>query len=420
MPDFTPTISSGKKKDFMTSSTFASLDIDTRLKRGLAEVMKYVTMTRVQEQTLPTALSGVDLLAQAKTGTGKTLGFLIPSIDNLLYFHPNFKTGIDLLVATPGRLIDHLQSTPGFREQCASVKVLILDEADQMLEMGFRPDLTRIISYLPKDRQSLLFSATMPKSLMDVCKIAQQTHKKVPQAVVVAPVDQITNMMQRHPNNFKVMIFFVTAPRIPTIEMHSRKSQSYRTKAAKQFRDGTKLVLFTSDVSARGVDYPDVTLVMQVGMTEREPYMYVLFFFKFDFFFIRNFLVLAPFESKFCLSLLTELPIQFETYVPCKDTHPEVFTHVTRMLNDIKKDPEMRKAAAQAYQAWIGFYNGYLRKLRWNKPELVRMGTEFARSINALDVQGNPPALLRRTVGKMGLKGIRGLTIVNSPNDLVY
>eukprot|EP00501_MAST-03F_sp_TOSAG23-6_P001325 GSMAST32.ASY1.ANO1.1373.1 assembled CDS len=376
----------------MTSSTFASLDIDTRLKRGLAEVMKYVTMTRVQEQTLPTALSGVDLLAQAKTGTGKTLGFLIPSIDNVLRCRQRL-SGTCSMVGGTNKKTDikriksgiDLLSTPGFREQ-----------------------------------QSLLFSATMPKSLMDVCKIAQQTHKKVPQAVVVAPVDQITNMMQRHPNNFKVMIFFVTAPRIPTIEMHSRKSQSYRTKAAKQFRDGTKLVLFTSDVSARGVDYPDVTLVMQVGMTEREPYMYVLFFFKFDFFFIRNFLVLAPFESKFCLSLLTELPIQFETYVPCKDTHPEVFTHVTRMLNDIKKDPEMRKAAAQAYQAWIGFYNGYLRKLRWNKPELVRMGTEFARSINALDVQGNPPALLRRTVGKMGLKGIRGLTIVNSPNDLVY
>merc|ERR1719223_1312715 len=197
----------------------------------------------------------------------------------------------DILVATVGRLLDHLQNTTGFSDQVQALQVLVLDEADQLLEMVFQPDIKRIISYLPQQRQSLLFSATVPDSVHKVAHLAMRpgfnfintvpagednTHLHVKQeAFVVELQDQLTaltNIIAKHQSedpNYKVIVFFTTARltgylaemfqrsgalgRI--LEIHSRKSQSFRTKASDSFRKGSGLVLFTSDVSARGVDY---------------------------------------------------------------------------------------------------------------------------------------------------------------------
>lgn len=480
------------KKYYMTEESFGSLNIDARLARGISDILQYETMTRVQSQTIPISLSGVDLLAQAKTGTGKTLAFLIPAIQSvnkstrgikiliisptrelanqicteankLTHFYQGFNTvsmvggtkktkdkrmisqGISLLVATPGRLLDHLANTPNFKQLVQNLSILILDEADQMLEMGFRPDLTKIASYLPQNRQTLLFSATMPPALMEVCQIVvkpdfqyintipkseQQTHKSVPQKFVVAPInDLLTSVLreikieiQKNPHNFKIMAFFVTArlvgymaeflrnARLPVVEIHSRKSQSYRTKASNKFRDGNKMIMTTSNVSARGVDYPDVSLVLQVGLTDREVYIHRIGRTARAQTNVngRGVLLLHPFEKNFSLGNLKGLPIEEEKY---NSLDNEIYGLAQNSLTNNPKG--LRVPASQAYQSWLGYYNTYLKKLRLSKENLVENAYEFARTINALDENGMPPALQKRTVGKMNLKGVRGLNIMN-------
>ena len=211
--------------------------------------------------------------------------------------------GVDILVATPGRLLDHIQNSRGVRELLDSVSVLVLDEADKLLEMGFKKDIDTIVSYLPPTghRQTLLFSATMPDQLAQLVRniIApthqtidtvgdDQTNVQVKQEYVISPFkDQIPifyQMVKEHmasERDYKIIAFFVTARMtqfmanlfndclgIPTLEIHSRKSQSQRTSTSDKFRKGKNVIMFSSDVSARGVDYPDVTLVLQVRLPD--------------------------------------------------------------------------------------------------------------------------------------------------------
>ncbi|GMH60491.1 hypothetical protein TrRE_jg4123, partial [Triparma retinervis] len=326
--------------------------------------MRYEYMTEVQAQTLPICLSGVDTLAKAKTGTGKTLAFLIPALEIIsqtrqaprgsiltLILSPtrelasqieteakkltkyeaintvcviggtNIKTDqrrlnvdrLDLLIATPGRLIDHLENTPGIAQAVRNIKILIFDEADQLLEMGFKPAIEKIMTFLPRkeQRQTLLFSATVPPvvqgiaastlrqgyQFVDTVGEEEQTHLHVKQELVTLPLDKqvaglaaILHRVTRGREKYKVIVFFTTA-RVTgfmaqlftamgdfgeVLEIHSRKSQSVRTKTSERFRKSQNAIMFTSDVSARGMDYPDVTFVVQVGLTEREQYIHRL------------------------------------------------------------------------------------------------------------------------------------------------
>ena len=212
----------------LTETTFASLPISALTKRAIAEILCYQTLTAVQAETLPLALQGMDLIAKAKTGTGKTMGFLLPTIERvvaaihsgtrgihalvisptrelasqieeecqqLMTFHKphlsarvvfggtNVKADVrdlkaahtpSLVVATPGRLNDLLYNY-GIDALCTQLSTLVFDEADQLLEMGFRPDVTKILAKLQPSaatRQTLLFSATMPQDVMAIAKFA--------------------------------------------------------------------------------------------------------------------------------------------------------------------------------------------------------------------------------------------------------
>jgi len=333
----------------ITKVPFASLQVDGRIRRAVAEELKYEMMTKCQAMTIPTSCKGVDILAKAKTGTGKTLAFLIPTIDRILktpsekrkggvfalcisptrelamqiaeeakqllrfsqrevtqqtvYGGTNVKTDVrrfqkrfpDLLVATPGRLIDLLENH-GLSQGIRSLKCLIFDEADQLLEMGFRPEIRKILSILPSKstRQTLLFSATMPKDVMGIARFALRdkfehvdcvgedtdTHKRIPQSYTVVEdsdvmlelASAVREAVDEDPKQYKIMVFFVTARltqlyaqifnqirgkhELKVLEMHSRKSQSHRQKCAKTFREGQCGIMFSSDVSARGMDYP--------------------------------------------------------------------------------------------------------------------------------------------------------------------
>lgn len=507
-------------KVHITQKRFADLQqVCKESRRALAEVFKYEFMTEVQAQTLPVILDSkqkIDVLAKAKTGTGKTLGFLIPAVEQLLVSirgnsrsndgigclvisptrelayqiasegeklvtfqnSPKMKVvasvggtsiskdrnilkkgNVNILVATPGRLLDHLQN-PDLRlgDRISSLEVLVLDEADQLLDMGFRPDIERILRLLKPSqaaRQTLLFSATVPKSVTEIATIAvkqkyryidtvgdeeEQTHQHVRQEIMVAPsANESTGMGEKQiraiasilgreikesskANPCKIIVFFTTArltgfmaelfnsasgrtgfPNI--LEIHSRKSQSVRQKASEKFRatkDNT--ILFSSDVSARGMDYPGVTFVLQVGLTERAQYIHRLGRTARAGKGGRGALLLAPYESKSMTKILSDMPLE-SVGVPEPDA--KLYESMTATLAGVNSNKGLKESAEQAYRAWLGYYNGQLKKVGWNKKQLVNEGNQWAKDIGLRE----QPALMKRTVGKMGLKGVPGLKL---------
>ena len=465
----------------LSDSPFSALQVIPELKRSMAEVFQYQNMTKVQEQSIPVSLTGMDILAKAKTGTGKTIAFLIPALHKIqttttvqsrrgnvsvlvisptrelasqieqealgltkflpqlivqcVYGGTNVKTDLsrfkrsqfpDILVATPGRLNDHLENH-GLGQACSALKCLIFDEADQLLEMGFRPAITKMLQMLPPKhtRQTTLFSATMPNDVMGIARFAlgtkfeyvdcvgkddQGTHQRVPQFCTVydaqVQFEEIAEVLtegMREPN-FKIIIFFVTARLtglhaelfkamgFPVVEIHSRKSQSARTKASKEFRDHHNRVLFTSDVSARGMDYPDVSMVVQVGLPDtKAQYVHRLG---------RTaragktgigVLMLAQYESFFLTKECRDQPMKQRPQVTQQSSPWTMKTQAA-----LRSLPS--KTITTAYQAWLGFYNGKQKKLGWNARELVRQANLFATN-NCM--MAEPPALMAKTVGKV-------------------
>ena len=471
---------------------FANLNISVETKKSIRKVFNYETMTQVQAETLPVILNGTDCLAKAKTGTGKTLAFLIPAVELLIKskeqpkhfdigclilsptrelafqihkeaeeltrFHKiktmvcvggtniskdktALKASIQILVATPGRLLDHLLNG-GVARRLANMKVLIMDEADQLLDMGFRPDIEKILKLLEPSkvqRQTLLFSATVPKSVADIARIAlkpsytlidtvgievEQTHSRVKQELVVVSQAQIVHAIEAllsvetpADKPFKVIVFFTTARLTgfmadlfnsvkselgySTMEIHSRMSQPSRLKASETFRHSTRAVLFSSDVSARGMDYPDVTYVLQVGLTERSQYIHRLGRTARAGKEGKGCLLLAPYEEQWMTKQLKDMPLQKVNTPtvarPCMDN----------ALRNVSRDKELNFSAQQAYRAWLGFYNASNKKFNWDKAELVVHANQWAKDVGLRE----QPGIEAKTVGKMGLKGVRGLKL---------
>jgi len=313
--------------------TFTSLSLAPPLMRAIADA-GYTKPTPVQAQAIPLVLAGGDLLAGAQTGTGKTAGFTLPILHLLSTNHaghhpgnqrpgrprclilvptrelaaqveqsvqtygkylplksmvmfggvninPQIKTlrgPMDILVATPGRLLDHVgQKTLDL----SGVEILVLDEADRMLDMGFIRDIKKILSLLPKQRQNLLFSATFSdeiKALADgllhnpgYVEVARRnsTVELISQSVHVVPQKLKSHLLShliKHHDWKQVLVFTRTkhganrltekliADGIPAAAIHGNKSQPARTKALAQFKDGSLPVLVATDIAARGLD----------------------------------------------------------------------------------------------------------------------------------------------------------------------
>ncbi len=300
----------------------------------------YTTPTPIQTQAIPVALAGGDLMAGAQTGTGKTAAFALPLLQKLLPHAnsstspakhpvraliltptrelaiqveesvkayakhtplrslvvyggvdiktqtPQLKTGIEVLVATPGRLLDHIEQKT---LQLNTVQILVLDEADRMLDMGFMPDLRRILALLPKQRQNLMFSATFSneiKKLADefltnpqLIEVARSnaTNDNVEQKVY--PVDQsdkerLLIQILKQSDTKQVIIFTktkITASRLSRSlskegiladAIHGDKSQQERMKALDAFKAGTVTALVATDVAARGLDISELPMVI--------------------------------------------------------------------------------------------------------------------------------------------------------------
>ncbi|KAJ4957295.1 hypothetical protein NE237_014078 [Protea cynaroides] len=480
-----PRITTAKTDSYLSQTRFDQCPLSPISLKGIKDA-GYERMTVVQEATLPVILKGKDVLAKAKTGTGKTVAFLLPAIEvvvksppadrdqkrppilvlvicptrelasqaaaeanMLLKYHPSIGVQVviggtrlaveqkrmqanpcQVLVATPGRLRDHTENTAGFATRLMGVKVLVLDEADHLLDMGFRKDIERIIAAVPKQRQTLLFSATVPEEVRQICHIAlkrdhefintvedgsEETHSQVRQMHLVAPLDKhfslLYALLKEHISedvDYKVLVFCTTAMVTKLVadlltelnlnvrEIHSRKTQSYRTRISDEFRKSKGLILVTSDVSARGVDYPDVSLVIQLGLpSDREQYIHRLGRTGRKGKEGQGILLLAPWEN-FFLSSVKDLPIE-KASVPSID--PDTRKKVETALSHVET-----KNKEAAYQAWLGYYNSN-KTVGRDKCRLVELANDFSRSMG-LD---SPPAIPKLVLGKMGLKNVPGL-----------
>ena len=311
---------------------------DLGLAPGFLEILekrKFTTPTPIQHQAIPVALQGKDIIGIAQTGTGKTWAFGLPMLqqlaqkggrglvvvptrelayqveESLSLFAPAFHIGTAvfvggasmhlqkqmlrrnprILIATPGRLNDHLERRTVTLHE---VKILVLDEADQMLDMGFKPQIERIIHHVPKDRQTMLFSATMPPEIL---KLAT-AHMKLPLRIEVAPAGTTVEKVEqelfivrreekmqllqklleeyqgtvlvfsRTKHGAKKMTRSINSLGHKAAEIHANRSLSQRREALEGFKSGKYRVLIATDIAARGIDVTGIQVVINFDLPD--------------------------------------------------------------------------------------------------------------------------------------------------------
>ncbi|WP_194777495.1 DEAD/DEAH box helicase [Pararhodonellum marinum] len=325
--------------------TFSDLGISEEILKAV-EDMGYTHPSPIQAQTIPQLLEGHDVIGQAQTGTGKTAAFAIPIIDQVdpsvnkpqaLVLCPtrelavqvegeivklarfkrgvsstciyggeaidrqirSLKKGVQIVVGTPGRIMDHMQRRT---LNLDNVSIIVLDEADEMLDMGFREDIEMILSAMPEERQTVFFSATMPKPIMDLTRKFQTDPKVVKVLRKELTVENITQsyyevksplkleLMTRLINlhQFNLSVVFCNTKRatdevtegliargIQAEALHGDLSQAQRTKVMNKFRKGHCSVLVATDVAARGIDVDNVEVVFNYDLPlDEENYVH--------------------------------------------------------------------------------------------------------------------------------------------------
>lgn len=318
---------------------FNELDIRPEILKSI-DLMGYETPSPIQEQAIPVILNNQDVIGLAQTGTGKTAAFAIPILQRLslkksagrrnirtliltptrelaVQIHENFeaygkflhlkscvvfggvkqasqvsklRNGVDIVIATPGRLVDlykqgyvHLEHT----------EVLVLDEADRMLDMGFAQDVNKIVGLTPKTRQTLLFSATMPKEIKDFANSILKEPFSIEVTPVSTPAESVSQelyhvdginkpQLLRHilkdPTLTQVLVFTKTKygadkvvkelihSNIKSMAIHGNKSQNARQTALKDFKKGNIRVLVATDIAARGIDISELPMVINYDL----------------------------------------------------------------------------------------------------------------------------------------------------------
>lgn len=328
-----------EQEEYFAKVKFDDLEICDLTKNSLKK-MKYEVCTPIQEKSIPQLLRGRDVLGAAKTGSGKTLSYMIPAVEllykagfnikngtgvlviaptrelalqnynvakDLLFYHSKthgvvmggakrsteanmLKKGINLLVGTPGRLLDHLENTDGFVFH--NLKMLIIDEADAILKIGFEEEMNKILKLLPKDRQTVLFSATQTKKVEDLCRVSLKdpymieiTNKSA--APTVANLEQgfvkiesdlkfrLLFTFLRKNIKKKVMVFMSSCNAvkfysdllnyvdIPVKDIHGKQNQQKRTSTYFDFCEAETGILLCTDVAQRGLDFPAVDWIVQ-------------------------------------------------------------------------------------------------------------------------------------------------------------
>ncbi|KZV95982.1 DEAD-domain-containing protein [Exidia glandulosa HHB12029] len=327
-------------------ASFSDFPLSDLTKRGLKKAF-FTKPTDIQTKSIPLALKGRDILGAARTGSGKTLAFLIPVLE-LLYrrkwgpqdglgaliisptrelamqifdvlraiggYH-SFSAGLviggknvkderdrlarmNILVATPGRLLQHMDQTVGF--EADNLQILVLDEADRILDMGFSKSLNAIVGHLPRSRQTLLFSATQTTSVKDLARLSLKepeyvgvkeseqdgaTPKNLEQHYIICELDRkldvLFSFIKTHLNS-KMLVFMSCCkqvrfvfetfcklhPGVPLLHLHGKQKQFKRVEIFQKFTSSKNSVLFATDIAARGLDFPAVDWVVQVDAPE--------------------------------------------------------------------------------------------------------------------------------------------------------
>jgi ATP-dependent RNA helicase RhlE len=307
---------------------FSSLNLHASLSRAIGD-LGFEKPTPIQAEAIPAGLAGRDVLASASTGSGKTAAFLLPILQRLLaeprgktralVLTPTrelaqqiaddahdlarhtrigvaavyggvamgpqqraFRSGCDLVVATPGRLLDHMRSGTA---KFAGLEVLVLDEADRMLDMGFLPDIRRILAELPRKRQTLFFSATMPAPIAKLAGEMLHEPARIELARKAGPAAGITQAVYPVAQERKAellasllekgemrdaLVFtrtkhradrltrFLSERKVRAGRIHGNRSQRQRTEALEGFRSGFYRVLVATDIAARGIDVEEL------------------------------------------------------------------------------------------------------------------------------------------------------------------
>ncbi|WVZ20382.1 hypothetical protein V8G54_007704 [Vigna mungo] len=444
----------------MSSEFFSSLTLSEATSNAIAD-MGFDRMTQIQARAIPPLLIGKDVLGAARTGAGKTLAFLVPAVEllynaqftplngtgvvvicptrelaiqthavakELLKYHSQtlglviggagrkgeaerIVKGVNLLVATPGRLLDHLQNTRGFIYK--NLKCLMVDEADRILEANFEEEMKQIINILPKKRQTALFSATQTKKVEDLARLSFQTtpifidvddgRKKVTneglqQGYVVVPCAKrfvvLYSFLRRYQSK-KVMVFFSSCNSVKfhadllkctgldCLNIHGKQKQHARTSTFFNFCKAEKGILLCTDVAARGLDIPDVDWIVQYDPPD-EPKEYIHRVGRTA----RGegakgnaLLFLIPEELKF-LHYLKAAKVPVKEYAFDHKKLANVQSHLEKLVAGIY---HLNNMAKEAYRSYILAYNAHSMKDIFNvhRLDLLAVATSFCFS--------NPP-----------------------------
>lgn len=335
-----------QSEDINEASQFQDYPISEGTLQGLREA-NYVSMTDIQKKTIPHALKGEDIIGTAKTGSGKTLAFLIPVIECLIHnnvteydglaalivsptrelaiqifevltkigkynsFSAGLVTGgkdvqfekerigrMNILVGTPGRIAQHFNQSAGI--ETSNLQILVLDEADRCLDMGFRKQIDSILGHLSPDRQTLLFSATQSESVKDLARLSLTNPTKIgvssDNTVSATPdtldqyyirinledkLDVLWSFIKTHLKS-KILVFFSSLkqvqyayesfrtlqPGISLMRLYGRHKQTSRLETTVKFSHAQYACLFATDIVARGLDFPAIDWVVQVDCPE--------------------------------------------------------------------------------------------------------------------------------------------------------
>ncbi|GAB4845136.1 hypothetical protein Ancab_038539 [Ancistrocladus abbreviatus] len=421
----------------MSTESFSLLPISEPTKNAISD-MGFVNMTQIQARAIPPLLEGKDVLGAARTGSGKTLAFLIPAVEllyhvrftprngmgvvvicptrelaiqthavakDLLKYHSQtvglviggsarrseaerLAKGVNLLVATPGRLLDHLRDTKGFVYK--NLKCLVIDEADRLLEANFEEEMKQIIKILPKDRQTALFSATQTKKVEDLARLSFQTpplyidvdegrrkvtNEGLQQGFTVVPSAKrfvlLYSFLKRNLSK-KIMVFFSSCNsvkfhsellkyiQIDCFDIHGKQKQQKRTSTFLDFSKADKGILLCTDVAARGLDIPAVDWIVQYDPPD-DPKEY-----------IHRVGRTARGEGARGNALLFLIPeeLQFLRYlkgekVPVKEyefDHKKLANVQSHLEKLVANNYYLNKSAKDAYRSYILAYNSHSMK----------------------------------------------------------
>ncbi|KAK1410199.1 hypothetical protein QVD17_36734 [Tagetes erecta] len=464
----------------MSTDSFTALPLSEPTMKAISE-MGFKYMTQIQSRSIPPLLEGKDVLGAARTGSGKTLAFLVPAVEllyharfaprngtgvvvicptrelaiqthavasDLLKYHSQtlglviggaarrgeaerIVKGVNLLVATPGRLLDHLQNTKGFIYK--NLKCFVIDEADRILEANFEEEMKQIIKILPKTRQTALFSATQTKKVEDLARLSFQTtpvyidvddgrsrvtNEGLEQGYCVVPSAKrfilLYSFLKRNLSK-KVMVFFSSCNsvkfhsellkyiHVDCFDIHGKQKQQKRTSTFFDFCKAEKGILLCTDVAARGLDIPAVDWIVQYDPPD-EPKEY-----------IHRVGRTARGEGAKGHALLFLIPeeLQFLRYlkaakVPVKEYEfdekkmANVQSHLEKLVGN---NYYLNKSAKDAYRSYLLAYNSHSMKDIFNvhRLDMQAVAASFCFSnppkVN-LNIDSNASKFRQKTKGR--------------------